>query len=1053
MNVGGSVKRLIGSGGWSLRLALSVLILAVGGFLLVATVYAAPQLTVSQLTNSKVRAELKDGSSYVTDDDIEWRWLIGDNGNCASIDYDQPTGTATNRQGFAEVTVSSGHDLKYICFKATYGSSSYKFGTQVDLAGPVLTINQNGSDILVATNDVAANMVTSGSSALAALSYKSNISVCDSSVTGFVNTGVSLNDSFNPTNRVVKFIVAGSSHGTSDQNQICLRVKDKFDNFSYQAFKYSTAIPALTAVQGQNQLELSSTSAVNWQIEKITGSISDSTCQTNNGTVTSTATRFHRSRLVANDLAVCAWAIVPATGNSTKVLYILDKGWEVNAQVAINQSGPYLTFTAPNKVEPSGLDQYSGNLKKLSENATLTTRFRLITGYDTNPNQIDSNDCNSDSDLGGLFAGNFVAPSGSTVSNISTGNSTTLTGNSYDAVCVEIKDSRNHRIYRIQPLTDFQVGQPYIKAQIRSTWQRNLTVELGNLGSYETDYWYHGQPAASSSISCSLTGDAPNSNLIAGSRRLSRISLSDSDFKQAGSLQRYLCLRVQISQTGTDPQQLYAVIDYGLAAIDTVGPTVTVSQARAQVTAIATDTDSGLDSDSWGWTILTGITSKLAAERKCQAKPSPASPALSYQAGSSASLSPGPGRYICFKVSDKAGNTSYKTLLLSAVTDSIAPTIKVTLSRNRLIHNVVDNASDGLDTTSYEHVLFKAGTGPGSCLATAGVNWDRPLSGAKTSLVEADNGSYYCFRASDTSRNTGYLSRPLLISGVDKTAPVLTVSQINNRLTATANETVSGWQSHQSASQTDCDDDQLVWTRSKDVSAGSQVTDLQAADVGSWFCFRAKDGADNYGYKQRQVGPITTSVSQPDPTVPPAAGVTVGFTAGDGRLEARLIAETGTAPAARGYRYLFYTNYSVAQSQCLQGGAIDSHPNPGTVRMVAINSQAQAYCWRIQAADGNNYYGLYRVNQAADSTDDSAADTADDADSQPPLTEPAVTDQPVTEPGSVTPVEPVVTTPVEPADNDQEESFWSRYWVWLAISGVVVVAAGIIIFVTGSRRD
>ena len=137
---------------------------------------------------------------------------------------------------------------------------------------------------------------------------------------------------------------------------------------------------------------------------------------------------------------------------------------------------------------------------------------------------------------------------------------------------------------------------------------------------------------------------------------------------------------------------------------------------------------------------------------------------------------------------------------------------------------------------------------------------------AKITLTDiAANGKWYCFRAIDDADNDTYKSKQVPEDAVpeteetDTTKPVITVSYWDGNppntnvggapeLSASANESVTDWAHIGPLNSATCANKLF----GRGTKPGSSVA-LDGGNNGKWYCFRAKDAANNWGFKSRQV--------------------------------------------------------------------------------------------------------------------------------------------------------------------------------------------------------
>ncbi len=210
------------------------------------------------------------------------------------------------------------------------------------------------------------------------------------------------------------------------------------------------------------------------------------------------------------------------------------------------------------------------------------------------------------------------------------------------------------------------------------------------------------------------------------------------------------------------------------------------------------------------------------------------------------------GRTYCFRVADEAANYAYIQHKVGSINEP--PVINSLRQAKNL---VTARASDAqyLNTNSWQYAIVNSK----DCNSGVSTSWhglevngfsinDRGDAVLDVGLVDIDEDTqnkWLCFRVADNIQlNYGYRS-----IDVDAAAPTINVSQDNAYLTASAQSSdgalSSAWYYVRNTRNFDCDDDAFeIYTP---VRRGYRVT-LGSADVGDYFCFRAADRYDNYGY-------------------------------------------------------------------------------------------------------------------------------------------------------------------------------------------------------------
>ena len=1091
----------IGRGRWRLLILATSLMVAAAGLLWVSQVNAQVSftLTVTQTSTNTVKAEIKtsDNNLY-TAHSAEWRVVVGGQSTICELDptYNNPTLTRNNQTGSITVTqaMSDGDNL---CVKVTLntGDSSdvRRAGTTIDLTKPMITtLSQTGAVINVSVSDDYIDWTSNSGPVLSRLTYKVDSSTCDSTTTSMTNSGVETTDQ-TTSGSTTSFTITG--HGATHGQKICVRFEDKFGNAAYKEYTHKAVGPKFTnAAQqgtgGSASLTVIAATRVKWQdIDNFTINTTDNTASDSCGTAPESAsydTIARLSKTYTVDASgggwTCIWAQDPSTSLASPAIIVLDRGFTTDNPPVVFQSGPSIQVLAPAKssvnysVVPAGAMVFD---MTMTANAEAAMRYRLVTHGSGATNRAVSEDCTATGSEG-LFnsAYNQSTHPDSTVTSPPksiSGNMIKLTSTA-SAICVEVKDGRSSSAYAWKDLASFDTTQPYIVPGVRAAHMKDIEVSFVANASYSVNYWYQGQARENTDTSCNAVDHAPITGQIAGSRQKSKIKLS----LLSNEVNRYFCVRVNAHHTTDGSSNFYAWVYTGTSPIDVTAPVITISQNKAVVTATATDSGSGDDAATWEYAVLENTVNNLAkANNKCHAEPSPETPKITWKKGATATLSStDSNRYICFRVSDNAGNTGYKHSLVSRITDSTPPTISVTQDGNMLTYEASD-VGGTVKEDSHEYIALE--TKPASCKAST-IDWKKATKGSLKAFTESDNGKHYCFRVQDSNGLTGY-SSVLSVTGVDTTKPTLTINQANNKIVAIADETVSDWGYLQSAADPKCDGSSTMWASDKERVPGSSINELKAADVGTWVCFRAKDAANNYGYKKQQIAALVDVVTPPtdddaddddddnqpidpgtdpgddqEPVQPPADTPenSVTFTMNEDGMTVDVGLESDTAQS---HRYLFWATdnlqraEALAQDNCDADGQVAKSTNPGTRSSIDLNrvteGEMRYYCYIVTDSSGNAYYGVYEAQNPADITvtpDDDTIEPDPDDDITEPVTPPV-------DPTPTDPVDPGGTDPTDPTDpgtdpadpGADEDNFLAQYWIWIV--AVVVLAGVAVVFI------
>ena len=209
-------------------------------------------------------------------------------------------------------------------------------------------------------------------------------------------------------------------------------------------------------------------------------------------------------------------------------------------------------------------------------------------------------------------------------------------------------------------------------------------------------------------------------------------------------------------------------------------------------------------------------------------------------------------KWLCFRVSDNiAGNYGYDSIDI----DARPPTVN--LSQNNQTLSASYETGDGAINSTWSYVKDDKSF---DCDADAFVIYAPVKSGYRVSLKKSDVDDYFCFRVADRYANYGF-SQSYLVESLDTVAPKLSARQDNRYLilSATSSEGVdnSTWQYADGySSRPDCED--LAGSRYDDVDRNLRI-DLSERDIGDWFCIRAQDSSDNFGYLAIRIRDVDAS--------------------------------------------------------------------------------------------------------------------------------------------------------------------------------------------------
>ena len=349
-------------------------------------------------------------------------------------------------------------------------------------------------------------------------------------------------------------------------------------------------------------------------------------------------------------------------------------------------------------------------------------------------------------------------------------------------------------------------------------------------GTGHTVTWKSGYVEASGTCTADGVGDSLTADSATG--LVNKVDLATRTAPT--STQKYFCFSAALAGTNTTE---YAAIN--IEDVDYDGPVVApLTQDGDDVTATATDAGSGVDKDSWRYVVTSAHCPSTSSTTAGWAKPGKADDkkaTITLDARSN-------NKRVCVFVKDELGNIS--TTVGHIFTSNTKPSLKVTQSGNALTFSSTDQLA-------YSR---QEGTTKPDCSQVAATDY---TTGQPT-LTEADNGKYICFKSFAEPVYVAFM-----VSGVDKTAPVISLTQAGTQIVATANEAVTWkyFKTTDSTAPTNCDTT-YDW---KGTGAGTGTTaELVEADAGKHICFQATDKAGNMTYKSQQITAVDTSTDADD---------------------------------------------------------------------------------------------------------------------------------------------------------------------------------------------
>ncbi len=308
------------------------------------------------------------------------------------------------------------------------------------------------------------------------------------------------------------------------------------------------------------------------------------------------------------------------------------------------------------------------------------------------------------------------------------------------------------------------------------------------------------------------------------------------------------------------------------------------------------------------------------------------------------------GQYVCFRVSDAAGNVSFARSAQIADIDRTGPTITLNdpstgAAQEKFVSAIV---TDGAITTDTRYIISDASCDE-SLIGNSATG--RPyISGATIILNdEAYNRQYVCFRARDAVGNVSF-ARSEQITGIDRTGPTVTVT-----------DPVVGAAREKTVSAAIAEDAAITGSRytiagsvcnatliSGDIAgeaytSGKSITLDDEAYNGQYVCFRARDAVGNVSFTR------SAQITGIDRTAPTVRVVDPAF--GDAREKLVSAVITGDAVAES-------TRYLITSSACdatLISSDADGelYASDTDITLDDESYNGQHVCFRARDAAGN----------------------------------------------------------------------------------------------------
>ena len=296
-------------------------------------------------------------------------------------------------------------------------------------------------------------------------------------------------------------------------------------------------------------------------------------------------------------------------------------------------------------------------------------------------------------------------------------------------------------------------------------------------------------------------------------------ALNRVDLAEVGSNYNWVCFQVS-DQTDNK--------GFAKVEIDRQAPIIQIQQNATSLIA-QSDADD-LDDGSWGYAV--SVQDLNCNSETVFEKADSNNSQISFNLTNTDS-----GKYFCFKVADKIGNTAYVKTQVDTI-DLEAPAISFDQNDNILIVS-----ADDVDASSWQYARSRDSL---NCSEAGNLNFNQAsTSNARLTLSAADSGYWYCFRVTGNNGVIGYTKA--LVDNIDTRAPEVEVSQQEDVVIATADENnIAKWH-YVALPSEDSECDASTFTGTNTVQSGNQLT-VDADDEGLTYCFRATDSSNNTGY-------------------------------------------------------------------------------------------------------------------------------------------------------------------------------------------------------------
>ena len=864
---------------------------------------------------------------------------------------------------------------RYLCLKLVdrYGNTSYKVSRQLDIEVGSLSFSQNYSQksVRIQTSEAAnwqyriqSNESTCNAASFDTLSETTNISSAVTSKNGYQSITVSYASlGFITTSSLLPDYQAGNSPTGSGATalHICLKVVDNkanqlvatytldnlYPNISYNG--HSARLAWVVAVD-QDQRDSSDTTNIRdqlsqpktWQVKSYQSYFVNISGVTSENEITAalevacTASTYGRSgshtngaNYTSQSTGQNSWQVSLGKNHNHEGICFRVKdvpGFAAYKAIRLNKSSDQ------NSVIKADRTLYAPSLTLKVGNGQVNTWRYLAKAAETNIDES-GNACSASL----LNAGGASAPTTNPVVDL-TGSDFSTDNQPKLYLCVEAlwranSSSQYEYLYQYVPVSQDKIDKvaPTITtSQGNSQLVASATDSLSGVDNNSYS-WARLSSAEKNSQNCSSTP-------------INKITTSSWRRSQRASLNRgtnHICFRVA-DKVGNLAYLPVNNIQEASGRSDTTPPTISLRQSGQTVYASSSASDLG-SNPTYRYVFL-------SANQSCR----PTDFSSQVYLGNSADVSNRNGQVICFKLVDLANNPGYAQLTI----DAQLPVVTVSQTGYRL------TASANKTISSWRYYL--SSSYPSGC-ANNSTNFNpqnRTIVNSRTANLSSTNDNdYVCFRAEDSRRNAGHAifrvvaqSQPI---NRNNQVPVVSFSQTNNILTATANIAVQTWQYLVYQSQPNCSSQSQDFNTYRSLVASGHQIELTKASLNRYYCFKATTSKRQSGYGLYQVSRLNKTNQPVDQTkrIPQ-----ISFSQSRGKL-------TATADiATKSWHYLVYQN----QPDCDKNSQDFINYRNLVVSQNQVNltkaNLNHYYCFKATSRHNQVGFGLHQVTSLDDST-------------------------------------------------------------------------------------